>query len=134
MTWMNEWDIEEAIRKFKKPETPNLYDGITIIDKLAAWTNHYSDGWHSWPKPSNAANSLMELLQRKDPSRPWAEKGDVTEAEIDKAVAPIKAFLTRMEKTPFGLSSAAVEDAIALRTWIVDFLKTSRSELARRLI
>jgi hypothetical protein len=89
--WMNEWDIEEAIRRFDRPDTPNLGQGALILDRLMRWTNRNSDGWPYWSKPSNAARSLMKLLQAADRYDPV----DVTPAELKKALSPIKAFLTR---------------------------------------
>jgi hypothetical protein len=131
MSWMNEWDIEEALRRFKNPETPNLYDGAMILDRLAAFTNRNSDGWHSWRVPSNAASRLMELLQSVDR---W-EPVDVTEADINRVLGPIKSFYTRLgTTTAYRASPAMVEEAVKQKEWIEWYLKESRVSLARRLI
>lgn len=88
---MNEWDIEDAVRRFNPAETPNLATGARILFALAKWTNDNSDGWCYWPKPSRAASSLMAVLESADRYDPV----DVTAAELAKALRPIKAFLTR---------------------------------------
>jgi len=130
MSWMNEWDIEEALRRFKNPETPNLYDGAMVLDRLAAFTNRNSDGWHVWNVPSNAAKNLQTLLTSVDR---W-EPVDVTEAEIDKALRPIKAFYTRLQGDVYGTGGRLAEEAEKQKEWIAWFLKESRGSLARRLI
>jgi len=91
MTWMNEWDIEDALRQFDPAETPNLAAGAQVLDALRGWANENSDGWVYWPKPSRAAKSLMTLLQGAERWDPV----DVTPTELKRALAPIKAFLTR---------------------------------------
>jgi hypothetical protein len=64
---------------------------VVIIDRLRYWTNRNSDGWAYWPKPVRAAKNLMVLLESGDR---W-DPADVTEAELKKAIVPIKSFLTR---------------------------------------
>lgn len=90
--WMNEWDIEEAVHRFDRAATPNLGRGAIILQRLMRWTNRNSDGWPYWRLPSNAARSLMNLLQSVDRFGPV---DDVSDADLKKALAPIKAFLTR---------------------------------------
>lgn len=74
----------------------------------------------------------MELLQSVDR---W-EPVDITEAELDKAVRPIKAFLTKMTKSPYpyGGSAKQAASAVTLKNWIEEYLKTTRADLSRRLI
>lgn len=96
MTWMNEWDIEEALRLTAMRELPNLRRGAETLARLKDWTNENSDGWPYWPKPGRAANKLMELLEAA--TSEWHQRlevSDVSEAQIRAAIAPIKAFLTR---------------------------------------
>lgn len=95
MTWMNEYEIDEALRFTARNELWYLRKGAEILSRLRDWTNENSDGWPYWQKPARAANRLMELLEkaRRDDRRGDAE--DITEAELRKALSPIKAFLTR---------------------------------------
>lgn len=96
MTWMNEWDIGEAVCFFDAPDTPNLSHGAQVLDNLMNWTNHNSDGWPYWQKPSRAASRLMERLEE---ARRLYWRGqtvpDMTDAELTAALRPIKSFLTR---------------------------------------
>ena len=91
MTWMNEWDVEDAVRRFNYANTPNLAEGARVLDNLVRWTNRNSDGWPYWRKPSRAASQLMGLLEGVDRYDP----DDITAAQLKKALAPIKAFFTR---------------------------------------
>lgn len=107
MTWMNRWEVEDAVNLFHQTGTPNLASASAALDNLVQWTDRHSDGWSSWPKPARAAKSLMALLQAKE--KDYREDGcvsragesgvveftDATEAEMKKALAPVKAFLTR---------------------------------------
>jgi hypothetical protein len=87
--WMNEYEVAQAIFNFH--DTPNLLQGALVLDKLTIWTNRNSDGWPYWQKPARAAKSLMALLQGADRFNPV----DISEADLKKALSPIKAFLTR---------------------------------------
>lgn len=97
MLFMNEWDIEDAQRRFRPDETPNLAAGARTLAALADWTNHNSDGWCYWPKPVRAAKSLMTLLQAAGrPGSRWSDPiEDISATDLKKALSPIKAFLTR---------------------------------------
>lgn len=95
MRFMNEWDIEDALRRFRPDETPNLATGAEVLAALAGWTNRNSDGWAYWPKPVRAANALIVLLEAQRGKRWGNPVEDVTAAQLKKALAPIKAFLTR---------------------------------------
>ncbi len=91
MRFMNHYDMERAAMTFPPETHPNLARANLTLMRLASWTNNHSDGWAYWPLPARAANKLMELLQLADV---WGPQ-DVTGAELRKASAPIKAFLTR---------------------------------------
>lgn len=90
--WMNEYDIEEALRRTAYAEVPNLRHGAVILSRLKDWTNNNSDGWPYWQKPAKAAAKLIDLLHTAGLSH-FDE--DVTEAELNKTLTPLKAFLTR---------------------------------------
>lgn len=107
MNFMNDWDIERAVRLFNDVDSPNLFQGACTLLRLSEWADRNSDGWCYWPKPVRAAASLIDLLERK--SRDYRDDGnvsragesdvvwftDATDAELSKALRPIKAFLTR---------------------------------------
>ena len=99
--WMNEYDVDEAVRLFDANEVPNLARGATTLANLVRWTNSNSDGWPYWSKPSNAAKSLQTMLSdrtyaaRFGHDRQGRPLSDVTKPELDKALRPVKAFLTR---------------------------------------
>lgn len=100
MTWMNEYEVEDALRRWSPGETPNLAAGAQILDSLRGWANRNSDGWVYWPKPSRAAASLQTLLQagearERNRYTNGEQPRDATAAELKKALSPIKAFLTR---------------------------------------
>lgn len=90
--WMNEYDIEEALRLTAHFELPNKRRAAEVLDRLKDWTNRNSDGWPYWQKPARAANKLMELIDLTAVRR---TSEDCTEAELRRALVPIKAFLTR---------------------------------------
>jgi hypothetical protein len=94
--FMNEWDVQEARERFDAAETPNLAEAARILDALMHWTNQNSDGWPYWSKPSHAARKVQEALTlaTQDYYR-GTEVTDLPKADLTKALAPIKAFLTK---------------------------------------
>lgn len=99
MLFMNRHEIKDAARRVDPDETPNLARATRTLAQLANWTDANSDGWPYWPKPARAAKSLMTLIQSVDRYDPQ----DVTAAQVTRATAPIKAFLTRQ-----GVNSAEI--------------------------
>ena len=96
MRYMNEWDIESALRRFDPGQTPNRAHLAATVSALRDWTNRNSDGWAYWPKPARAARQAMELIDGyTTPERIEQEETDATDAEVKRALAPIKALLTR---------------------------------------
>ena len=95
MLYMNEYDIERAMRQFA--EHPVLGPATQTLHNLAGWANRNSDGWAYWPKPCRAARKLQELIQHVPPgTNHWdTERADATEAAYRAALSPIKAFCTR---------------------------------------
>lgn len=90
---MNEYEIEEALRLTAYHELPVLRRGAEVLSKLKDWTNSHSDGWPYWQKPRRASSNLQGLLTRATLWR--GEPRDCTEAELKRAITPIKTFLTR---------------------------------------
>jgi hypothetical protein len=89
--YVNDYEVEDMMRRFGEGETPNLLAGAYTLSLLMRWTDRNSDGWAYWALPKNAAMKLMTLLKAPDRFDPV----DCTEAELRKAYTPIKAFLTR---------------------------------------
>jgi hypothetical protein len=93
--WMNEFEIEQAIEKFKSH--PVLGKGARFLGAFRDEVNEHSDGWPYWKLPGKAAEKLMDLLH----GHMYAGMGayprlaEPTEADLKKAVAPIKSFYTR---------------------------------------
>lgn len=89
--WMNEYEIENAANRYNA-DTPNLEHAARTLVKLVNWTNSgVSDGWPYWKAPGRAANKLMNLIQ----AQPRWDAVDITDAELRKALTPLKSFLTR---------------------------------------
>lgn len=87
MKFMNTWDIDEACQKhaahaIKGPAARLLRDLRDLADSV-------SDGWCYWPKPCRAAKLLMQLVEDNE---------SPTASDLKRAVAPIKAFMTREAK------------------------------------
>ncbi len=107
--WLNEYEVDDAQHRFDPDDTPNLLRAARILRRLVQWTNHNSDGWPYWQKPAKAAGQLMELIYRADRFDPQ----DVTEAELSKALRPIKAFLTRQGVQHDAILSEPVRDKVS---------------------
>ena len=94
MLFMNQWDIEDAVRWAEAEDDPVMIAATRTLRNLMDWTNRNSDGWAYWPKPVRAAKRLQELIQAHHPFRSqWLDP--VTVAEYKVALRPIKAFRTR---------------------------------------
>jgi hypothetical protein len=98
---MSEYEIEESLRFTAINELPNLRKGAEVLSRLKDWTNSCSDGWPYWQKPARAADRLMNhLADARTQYHRGNGDGDITEAELKKAITPIKSFLTRREVAP----------------------------------
>ena len=84
---MNTWEVDEARDRHRGHPVKGL--ASALLAKVRDLADERSDGWAYWPKPCRACKKLQELIQEKDPSK-------VTVANLKKAVAPVKAFFTRM--------------------------------------
>jgi hypothetical protein len=96
MRFMNDYDLHSARQRFGRGDTPNRLALVMVIDNLREWTDNHSDGWAYWPKPCRAAAKAIELVDsgtNDEMRRKQAE--DITDAEMQAAVRPIKSFLTR---------------------------------------
>ena len=93
MLFMNEWDIEQAVSLHRNH--PILSKATKLLQDLMNLTNQVSDGWPYWSKPCRAARKLQELIQANDPRTKKWDAPEVTEADLKRAVAPIKTLLTK---------------------------------------
>lgn len=96
MRYMNDYDLDQARRRYGRGETPNRLTLVMIVDELREQTNLVSDGWAYWSKPCRAASKAMELIESTAyPEYERRQHEDITDAEFRAAVRPIKSFLTR---------------------------------------
>lgn len=118
MSFMNEYDIEQARRWATYEDWRVTLGAVGVIERLATWTNENSDGWAYWLKPSRAARQLVELIERQERAsrRGLPDTYDMTYAERDRALRPIKAFLTRHGVEPH------------VKTWIIDGIEIGEEE------
>jgi hypothetical protein len=94
MKFMNEYEIENAVNLFDS-DTPNLHNAAITLYRLMQWTNQNSDGWPYWAKPTRAATNLMELVSSRTYVARYGGADDISLAELNAAMRPIKSFLTR---------------------------------------
>jgi hypothetical protein len=72
-----------------------------VVEHLCEWTNSHSDGWPYWSAPKKAAAKAITHIESTTYAANEAqEANDITEAEMQAAVRPIKAFLTRRKVGP----------------------------------
>ena len=96
MRYMNEYDVDEAVRRFDPSATPNRAYLARVVDAMRGYANTHSDGWAYWPKPARACGRAFELIDGGTMrERIEQEERDATDAEVRAALSPIKAFLTR---------------------------------------
>lgn len=93
--WMNESEIDEAVRRFATH--PVLGPAARFLEAFKDQVNGHSDGWPYWTAPSKAANKLMTWLagHLRGGMGAYPRLSEPTEAEFRKTLAPIKAFYTR---------------------------------------
>lgn len=96
MTFMNEYDLDFARRRFTRAATPNRLALALVVDNLREWADTHSDGWGYWPKPSRAAQrAVAHIVSTTNAANAQQEAEDISDAAVRAAVRPIKAFLTR---------------------------------------
>lgn len=96
MRYMNDYDLESAVRRYGRGETPNRLALALVVANLAHHTNYVSDGWAYWSKPCRAAAKAIELIESTAyPEYERRQHEDITDAEMRAAVRPIRSFLTR---------------------------------------
>lgn len=93
MRFMNDWDIDDAVERYR--QHPILSAATRTLANVRDAANENSDGWPYWPKPARAANKLMELIEGDRTSAYRFGERDVSKAELTAAYRPLKAFRTR---------------------------------------
>lgn len=88
-------DIQEAVWRFGLC-APNRAHVANVLRNLARWTDDHSDGWAYWQAPKRAAQiALQEIVSRTWVENAAQEQRDLTDPQVRKVLAPIKAFCTR---------------------------------------
>ncbi len=88
MLFMNSYEIELAVARHK--DHPVLGKAVWALFHLMDTVDANSDGWAYWAAPVKAARQLMVLIQSNH-----SNPDSATEADVKKALIPIKAFYTR---------------------------------------
>lgn len=98
MRFMNEWDIELAVKRWASH--PVLGPATRFLNAFKDEVNAHSDGWPYWAPAAKSAAKLMALIE---------DRGEAaTAAELRAALAPVKAFMTRRGRAA-GMSLPALE-------------------------
>lgn len=82
--FMNEWEIDESVIRYQRH--PVLGKATRFLADYRDEVNRKSDGWPYWG--SKAAARLMDLIHK-------ARDHEPTEAEIRRAVGPVRSFCTK---------------------------------------
>lgn len=95
--WMNEMEINEAASLLR--HKPVYGPAAIYLQDYMYLVNENSDGWPYWSAGSKAADSLSAIVQEgMHLLRPWGAyrdtKATATEADVKKAVARIKRFVS----------------------------------------
>jgi hypothetical protein len=99
LRYMNSYDIEEAVAVLGRD--PVLGKAARFLKEFKEEVDSHSDGWAYWRPPVAAAARLMQIIQHAvAKARGYASADaeaniDISEQAIAKAMAPIKAFMTR---------------------------------------
>lgn len=93
---MSDHEIWFAIERFDQT-APHRAHLARVIRNLAEWTDYNSDGWAYYAAPRRSAQKAIAAIA----STTWEanqaqERIDLTEPELRRALAPIKAYCTRM--------------------------------------
>lgn len=116
---MNHYDIDEAVRAFEHRH-PVLGPAARFLKDYQEGIDSMSDGWSHWHHGTKCSKQLQGLLEREmqylrydgrsEADRPTVEQ---LQREASKALAPIKAFVTRRirdGKTPPPLPTLQVHE------------------------
>ena len=76
---------------------PNVRKGVLLLLRFMEAINDQSDGWAYWPAGSRAAQKLQELLKTAG-NLNHGTHGTITDADLRKAITPIRSMVTRQSK------------------------------------
>lgn len=108
--FMNQSEIE--IMAANRHTCPNVRKGVQLLYRLMEAVNAQSDGWAYWAAPSKSAEKLEELLRTA--GNLWYDtRGTISDADFKKAVAPIKAMVTREKKRQLKYGNKFDFDVVA---------------------
>lgn len=94
-------EIQEAVLRFGLC-APNRAHVANVIRNLARWADAHGDGWTYWQAPRRAAqNAMAEIHGYTAIERVTQEQRDLTEPQVRKVLAPVKAFCTRQESAQY---------------------------------
>ena len=93
LLYMNDYDIQNALDHFQSD--PTLGPAVRFLSAFKEEVDSHSDGWAYWKAPVAAAGQLMTLIQNAMNGARTGKRTPVTPQDIAKAMAPIKAFMTR---------------------------------------
>lgn len=93
MIWMNRSEVDAACEWHRGK--PVIGEATQILSRFVELIDENSDGWSSWKSPIKAAQRLMTLIRSQDPRGRSVAPPELTEADLKKALQPIKAFCTR---------------------------------------
>lgn len=93
----NSYDIERWQQRHNAASgTPNLGRLADNLAALADYADNNSDGWAYWRAAQSAGNRIIAALQVADLQyRQGHRVHDVTDADVKRALATVKSFLTR---------------------------------------
>ena len=98
MRFMAEYQIVNHANSIDADEFPNLARAAHTLRNLMRWTNGNSDGWAYWDKPARAASKIVEALENYEKHRYSGTQVDLSDADFRRALAPVKAFMTRYNR------------------------------------
>jgi hypothetical protein len=93
--FMNQYEIESAARS--NHDCPNVRKGVHLLLRLMQSVNEQSDGWAYWHAPTHAVEKLQDLL-RTAGNILYGTHGTISEADLRKAITPIRSMVTREKK------------------------------------
>ena len=93
--FMNQAEIEWAASC--QHECPNVRKGVRLLQRLMESVNEQSDGWAYWAAPSKSTEKLVELL-RTAGNLTHGTHGTISDADLRKAITPIRTMVTRQKK------------------------------------
>lgn len=76
---------------------PNVRKGVQLLLRLVEAVNAQSDGWAYWHAPSRSCQKLEDLLKTAG-NLQHGTRGTIAEADLKKAITPIRAMVTRQKK------------------------------------